>query len=146
MKNLINKARGFTLVELMVVIVIVGILAAVAIPKFMDASHKAKASEFPTQLTAIYTGQQAYQAEKGSYVADIASLKSDAGVDVDATSKWFTYAISGVTSDGSSFTGTATVRVRFGSCAINDAATIDQANTKSAVASLLKYVPSWTNN
>ena len=70
MKSIMKKAKGFTLVELMVVIVIVGILAAVAIPKFLDASNKAKASEFPTQLTAIYTGEMAYNAELGSYAPD----------------------------------------------------------------------------
>jgi prepilin-type N-terminal cleavage/methylation domain-containing protein len=59
--KLTNKA--FTLVELMVVIVIVGILAAVAIPKFTTASHKAKASEFPTVLTSIYSAEHTYEAE-----------------------------------------------------------------------------------
>jgi prepilin-type N-terminal cleavage/methylation domain-containing protein len=145
MKYLINKAKGFTLVELMVVIVIVGILAAVAIPKFMDASHKAKASEFPTQLTAIYTGQMAYQAEKGSYVTDIAALKDSAGVDVDASSKWFLYSITGGGTT-STFTGIASVRVKFGNAAVNNTATITQANAKTADAALLKYVPSWTSN
>jgi prepilin-type N-terminal cleavage/methylation domain-containing protein len=77
-----HKARGFTLVELMVVIVIIGILAAVAIPKFLDATNKAKASEFPTQLTAMYTGEIAYQAEKGTYATTLAHLKDSGCVDV----------------------------------------------------------------
>src|SRR5271157_1519514 len=88
MRYLLFKTKGFTLVELMVVIVIIGILAAVAIPKFMDAAQKAKASEFPTQLTAVYTGQLAYQAERGSYVTTYAYLRDSAGVDVPSTSRW----------------------------------------------------------
>jgi prepilin-type N-terminal cleavage/methylation domain-containing protein len=144
MKHLLNKSRGFTLVELMVVIVIVGILAAVAIPKFMDASHKAKASEFPTQLTAIYTGQLAYQAENGSYVSTLTDLKTNAGVEVDQSSKWFNYSIAGG-GDVSTFTGSAKVRTKFGACEVNDEATIDQANTKVACDNLKKYVPSWTS-
>ena len=140
MISLMKKDKGFTLVELMVVIVIVGILAAVAIPKFMDASHKAKASEFPTQLTAIYTGQQAYSAETGSFASTLSTLKDLAGVDVDATSKWFTYALAG---SASLFTGTATVRVDFGNATTIDYATINEANGKSASANLTKYCPSW---
>ena len=50
-KNLLQ--RGFTLVELMIVIVIVGILSAVAIPQFMKQTKKAVATEAVTQVSAI---------------------------------------------------------------------------------------------
>jgi prepilin-type N-terminal cleavage/methylation domain-containing protein len=142
MNGIIAKAKGFTLVELMVVIIIVGILAAVAIPKFMDASNKAKASEFPTQLTAIYTGQSAYMAERGSAASTLQQLKDSAGVDVSSSSKWFTYATAqGATN--SQFTGKATVYTAFGIATTADNATINEANTKSATTALQKYCPSW---
>jgi type IV pilus assembly protein PilA len=143
MNPIIKKSKGFTLVELMVVIVIVGILAAVAIPKFMDASHKAKASEFPTMLTAIYTGQQAYMAERGSFVNDLAKLKDSAGVDISSTSKWFTYTMDAGTG-ASTFTGTATANSNFGAViAGTDKGTITDANVKSCTAPLQRYCPSW---
>jgi prepilin-type N-terminal cleavage/methylation domain-containing protein len=141
MRNLLNKTKGFTLVELMVVIVIVGILAAVAIPKFLDASQKAKASEFPTQLTAIYTGQLAFNAEKGSYVTQFSYLRDSAGVDVPSSSRWFIYSMTNCTA--TTFTGNATVNNSFGVAMQGDIATIDQTNSKTAAASLGRYVPSW---
>ena len=57
--------KGFTLIELMVVIVIIGILAALAIPKFTDASAKAKMSEAPPVLAAFENAQFARIAETG---------------------------------------------------------------------------------
>jgi type IV pilus assembly protein PilA len=136
-----KKEKGFTLVELMVVIVIVGILAAVAIPKFLDASNKAKASEFPTQLTAIYTGEMGYNAENGSYTPSFVTLQSTGGVSITTSSKWFSYALAAPTA--STFTGTATVLVAFGNTATTDNATIDQSNSKAATAALSNYCPTW---
>lgn len=62
--------KGFTLVELMVVIVIIGILAALAIPRFLGATNKTKAAEFKPVLKQIYTLQAAYKQEKDAFSAD----------------------------------------------------------------------------
>jgi prepilin-type N-terminal cleavage/methylation domain-containing protein len=51
---------GFTLIELMVVVAIIGILAAVAIPAFMKNSRKAKTTEAVTNVEKIYDGAKAY--------------------------------------------------------------------------------------
>jgi prepilin-type N-terminal cleavage/methylation domain-containing protein len=136
-----HKARGFTLVELMVVIVIIGILAAVAIPKFLDATNKAKASEFPTQLTAMYTGEIAYQAEKGTYATTLAHLKDSGCVDVPGTSRWFKYQIP--LANTTSFRATAKLNNLFGIATTADSAAIDQTNSKWASANLKRYCPSW---
>ncbi len=82
-----NNRSGFTLIELMVVIVIVGILSAVAIPKFMGASAKAKMSEVPTNIRAFETAQLSYIAETGK-PGKIDEIIFDKPTD----SKWFTYA------------------------------------------------------
>jgi len=60
-----RSIRAFTLIELMVVIVIIGILATLAIPKFNEASVKAKVAEAPSILASYDNGQLAYLAETG---------------------------------------------------------------------------------
>ena len=64
-----RTSRGFTLVELMIVVAIIGILAAVAIPQFIAMQLRAKRSEVPTNLSAIRTAQKAYHHEWGTFTS-----------------------------------------------------------------------------
>ena len=64
MRNLRNR-KGFTLIELMIVVVIIGILAAIAIPKFNNASARAKEKEADGILSQVYRLQETYAAENG---------------------------------------------------------------------------------
>jgi len=59
--------KGFTLIELMIVVAIIGILAAIAIPNFLRFQAKSKQSEAKTNLGGIYTAEVAYRAEHDAY-------------------------------------------------------------------------------
>ena len=59
--------KGFTLIELMIVIAIIGILAAIAIPNFVKFQCRSKQTEARSSLKAIYTAEEAYRAEYDSY-------------------------------------------------------------------------------
>ncbi|MHB1024875.1 MAG: type IV pilin protein [Desulfobacteria bacterium] len=62
-----RSKKGFTLIELMIVVAIIGILAAIAIPNFLRFQAKSKQSEAKTNLGGIFTGQTAYLGEKDQY-------------------------------------------------------------------------------
>ena len=69
-----KKHSGFTLVELLIVIVVIGILATVAVPRFTDVTTKANTAKIQSDLTTIDTAIQIYYMEKGDYPADIPAL------------------------------------------------------------------------
>jgi type IV pilus assembly protein PilA len=72
-KQTSKNKKGFTLIELMIVVAIIGILAAIAIPNFIRFQLKSKSSEGKVNLAAIRTAEEGYMAEFGSYVAATAS-------------------------------------------------------------------------
>ena len=64
--NQINSDDGFTLVELIVVVMMIGVLSSIAIPQFMTAADKAKQKEATGIVSALIKAATAYQTEYGS--------------------------------------------------------------------------------
>ena len=64
----IKKQRGFTLIELMIVVAIIGILAAIAIPNFVAMQLRSKRSEMPTNVEGIRTAELAYFNQYDTFV------------------------------------------------------------------------------
>jgi prepilin-type N-terminal cleavage/methylation domain-containing protein len=100
MKRILKDTRGFTLTELMIVIVIIGILASIGIPRFMAVTTRAKVVEFKPLLQQLYSLEQNHYSESDTYTSDLGLLGFD-----DPKAKYFAFT---VTADSSSFTATAT--------------------------------------
>ena len=69
MRKLHTRNGGFTLIELMIVVAIIGILAAIAIPNFLRFQLRARVGEGKTNIAGIRTAEEAYFAEYNTYVA-----------------------------------------------------------------------------
>lgn len=70
-----RSRAAFTLVELLIVVVIIGLLAAIAIPKFQNTKGKANAAALRSDLRNLAVAEEAYYFENKTYSDDTAGLK-----------------------------------------------------------------------
>lgn len=129
MSKLKKIAKGFTLIELMIVVAIIGILAAIAIPNFVKFQCRSKQSEAKGNLKALYVAQESYRAEFDTYLADCGTSCTSATNEIGFQAKGqkirYDYSSTG---GASAFTATATVKGTFAGELSNDNWTISQAN------------------
>jgi prepilin-type N-terminal cleavage/methylation domain-containing protein len=120
-----RNQKGFTLIELMIVVVIIGILAALAIPRFMRATTKAKQAEAKNILKQIYVMEHSYRQEKDTYFPPSGTVTvqpggaiADLGIEIMLSAR-YSYSITGGTN---TFTATGGSK---GATGLDDDATLD---------------------
>lgn len=96
--------RGFTLVELLVALVVLGVLAGVALPTFLDSIRKGRRSEAFAALSAVQQSQERWRANNPSYAATLGS----GGLNLAATTSGGYYGVALVSAGATGYVASAT--------------------------------------
>lgn len=93
-----NAEKGFTLIELMIVVAVVAILAAIAYPSYQEYVLRARRVEAQNLLNDAAARQERYRAQNGIYATDVTKLKLPHGV--NSENGHYTLSVSAVADDG----------------------------------------------
>ena len=104
--NLLGRKIGFTLTELLIVVIIIGVLATLALPMLVKTLEKAKVGEATSNLNLIRTGQKIYFLEWGEFSPTIGDLNVEDPN--DETSRYFYYSLDDEVNRAENFTAIAT--------------------------------------
>ena len=88
-KAIMRRLRGFSLVELLIVVAIIGVLSTVGVPTFKKMLQKSRQSEAKVNLGAAYTIEAAFNSEYGSYGNNLGVM----GFDIDGLPSQLIYAV-----------------------------------------------------
>lgn len=86
----IQKQEGFTLIELMIVVVIVGVLAAIALPAYQGYSERARRADAKTSMVEVQLAQEKYRANNATYTTDMTDLGYDNATNNDSKEGYYT--------------------------------------------------------
>jgi prepilin-type N-terminal cleavage/methylation domain-containing protein len=90
----IRNKKAFTLIEMLVVVVIIGILAAIALPQYQKAVEKARATEALINLKALREAWDRYNLTYGTTATTIAQLTDfDIKINIDNSSNYYAYSL-----------------------------------------------------
>lgn len=100
---------GFTLVELMIVVIVVGLLAAVAIPSFTDSMRKSRRADAFAAIAAVQQAQERWRSNRASYapLSDPDVPANGLGISGDSISSYYTLTQSNVTASRYTVVATA---------------------------------------
>lgn len=101
-----RKMRGVTLLELMIVVVIIGILAAIAYPNYRQYAARAKRTEARAALLKIAANQERFYLQNNTYTTDMLQLGFPVGAAFITNSN--SYSVSVTVADANNFTAVAT--------------------------------------
>lgn len=110
-----TKQRGFTLIELMIVVVIIGILAAIGYPSYRNYVLRSNRTEGYAALTDAATRQERFFSNNNSYTADMTNLNFDANPYITNQNQFYSVAVDAPTAGcpiASCFSITATAQGR----------------------------------
>jgi type IV pilus assembly protein PilE len=124
-KGALGKHSGFTLIELMVAVAIIGILASIALPNYLEYTKKGRRAAAQSHLMDVAQRQQQYLLDARSYAADLSTLSITTPSDV---SSYYTITMEAADATPPTFTVTATPT---GAQAGDATLTLDNAGTKT---------------
>jgi type IV pilus assembly protein PilE len=125
LENFFREKHGFSLTELMIVLVIIGILVLLALPKLLPVVTKAKATEAKLQLKQLFTLEQAYKYERDRYSNSLSEIGFEQEKLVPQGGQ-ARYKIEVLSSDDKGFSATATSVVDFDGDGVFNVWSVDQ--------------------
>ena len=124
--------RGFTLTEMMVVTLIIGVMAALSVPSFQRAIEQSRANIAVANLRAIWAAERLYWLEYHTYISSVSTLQTlgvlDNGIPSDASGSMGGYQYS-VTRTDATMTATATNASGLGAYSINETGSVSGSIT-----------------
>lgn len=96
------KQKGFTLIELMIVIAVIGVLAAIALPSYQDYVERARRADAKAALLSVQLAQEKYRANNVSY-----GTLAQIGVSATSADGYYTISVDAETLSGTVFQATA---------------------------------------